>query len=99
MRSVINDQMILGETSIPSIQFDLSTRDEIPQLLMGLQYIYTNKALYKTVFEHLEQLTPPDVDPNIGRAGMNYWTVLVFGTLRLVCNIDYDCSKNLLINT
>ncbi len=39
MRKVIEPQMRLGEVDIPSIKFDIRSRDEIPKLLIGLQSI------------------------------------------------------------
>ncbi len=42
------------------------------------------------MFDELEKLIPQGVDPNNGRPGMELWKVLVFGTLRLHCNWDYD---------
>jgi len=40
MRKVIELQMEFWKKDIASIEFDLQSRDEIPKLLMGLQYIY-----------------------------------------------------------
>ncbi len=90
--------MKIGEVDISHIQFDLQSRDEIPKLLMGLQYIYTTSDLRKSVFDILEDLTPPKVDPNVGRMGMTYWKILVLGTLRLACNFDYDKLKEIADN-
>jgi hypothetical protein len=45
MRSVSNPQLQLGELDIADIKIDSRSRDDIPQLLQGLQYLYTNKAL------------------------------------------------------
>ncbi len=42
MRKVKESQMRFGEKDISQIEFDLRSRDEIPKLLMGLQYIYGN---------------------------------------------------------
>ncbi len=95
MRSVINEQMQLGEIGINNIPFDLNSRDEIPQILMGLQYIYSNDELFRSVFGILEDLTPQDVNAHLGRPGMQYWSILVLGVLRLGCNIDYDKLKEL----
>ena len=39
MRKVIDAQMQFGQVDISAIEFDLRSRDEIPKLLMGLQYI------------------------------------------------------------
>ena len=39
MRKTIDPQMKLEQVDISEIEFDLRSRDEIPKLLMGLQYI------------------------------------------------------------
>jgi len=98
MRKVIEEQMKLGEIDISQIKFDLQSRDEIPKLLMGLQYIYTNPELRAMVFDMLTGLTPPHVDPETGRCGMDYWKILVLGTLRLACNFDFDKLKEIADN-
>ncbi|MBT4091594.1 MAG: ISNCY family transposase [Deltaproteobacteria bacterium] len=98
MRKVIEEQMKLGEIDISQIKFDLQSRDEIPKLLMGLQYIYTNPDLRAMVFDMLTGLTPPHIDPETGRCGMDYWKILVLGTLRLACNFDFDKLKEIADN-
>ena len=98
MRTVIEEQMKIGECDISQIQFDLQSRDEIPKLLMGLQYIYTTPELRNPVYDLLENLTPPRVNPEVGRMGMTYWKILVLGTLRLACNFDYDKLKEIADN-
>ncbi len=95
MRKVINEQMRVGEIGISNIELDLNSRDEIPKVLMGLQYIYTNNTLWNEIYPILESITPDSVDPNNGREGMNYWNLLVLATLRLNCNWDYDKLKEM----
>ena len=97
MRTIINPQMQLGEIEIASIQFDPKSRDDIPQILKGLQHIYTNRPLREKVFEILTQVIPNSVrfdnqkaSSNLGRHGMEQWKILVLGVLRLGLNIDYD---------
>jgi len=82
--------MKIGEVDISKIKFDLRSRDEIPKLLMGLQYIYCTSAIKNEVFEILKKIVPAKVSSKIGRQGMNLWNILVLGTLRLNCNWDYD---------
>ena len=36
MRKIMERQMKIGEVGISNIEFDLSSRDEIPKILMGL---------------------------------------------------------------
>jgi IS5 family transposase len=90
MRTVKNPQLQLGGTPIENIKIDLKSRDDIPPLLLGLQYIYTHVELRDKVFEILEQKIKPDTDNNNGRPGMELWKILVFGVLRLNLNWDYD---------
>jgi IS5 family transposase len=90
MRQVQPKQVKLGETSIADVEFDPKSRDDIPQLLRGLQYIYVTPELRDEVFQILEDIVPADVDPGNGRPGMDLWKILVLGTLRLGLNCDYD---------
>jgi len=90
MRVVRNRQMQTGEIGIAKIQFNLRSRDDIPRVLRGLQYIYMNEALREQVFTLLENEMAPGVDKHNGRPGMDLWRILVCGVLRLDLNIDYD---------
>jgi IS5 family transposase len=90
MRKFIDMQMKIGELAIENIEFDPRCRDEIPELLMGLQSIYCNREVRDRVFQILVDIVPDDVDINNGRTGMDLWKILVLGTLRLSCNWDYD---------
>ena len=53
MRATTKLQMQLGELGIANIRFDPRSRDDIPQLLRGLQYMYTDKKLREKIFEVL----------------------------------------------
>ncbi len=89
MRKVIDLQMEFWKKDIANIEFDLESRDEIPKLLMGLQYIYRTPAIREKVFNVLKQIVPKK-SHKAGRPGMDLWKILVLGTLRLNCNWDYD---------
>jgi hypothetical protein len=90
MRIVKNPQLQLGGTPIEKIKINLKSRDDIPPLLLGLQYIYTNIELRDKIFTILEENINPNTANNIGRPGMDLWNILVFGVLRLNLNWDYD---------
>ncbi len=94
MRKAIEKQLKIGQVDIPSILIDIKCRDEIPQLLLGLQAIYSNPQLREQVFEILKGIIPKNVDTGNGRPGMTLWKILVLGTLRLNCNWDYDKLHN-----
>jgi hypothetical protein len=82
MRKVIDLQMEFWKTDIANIEFDLQSRDEIPTLLMGLQYIHRTASIREKIFEILKQIVPKK-NYEIGRRGMDLWKILVLGTLRL----------------
>ena len=83
-------QMKIGEKAIADIKFDLRSRDEIPKLLRGLQAIYCDRKMRAKVFEVLAGIVPPHVDTQNGRKGMDLWKIFVLGTVRLICDWDYD---------
>jgi len=89
MRKIIDLQMEFWKTDIANIEFDLQSRDEIPKLLMGLQYIHRTTSIRKKVAEVLKQIVPKK-SYETGRPGMDLWKILVLGTLRLNTNWDYD---------
>jgi IS5 family transposase len=103
MRIVKSPQLQIGQVDITGIKLDLKSRDDIPHILLGLQHIYSNEPLREEVFKILEQVKPTrsgkelteeqrdqTVDSNKGRPGMEQWTILVLGALRLGLNTDYD---------
>ena len=98
MRAILNEQIQFGRTPIADITFDPKSRDEIPQLLKGLQYIYCSPEIRKQVFTVLKKMIPSGTDTKNGRPGMELWKILVLGTLRLNCNWDYDKLKNIADN-
>ncbi len=103
MRTIHDPQMKFGAVDIAAIELDLKSRDDIPPILRGLQYIYATPALRAAVFKVLERVMPSrsgpglsnedrhrKADPRLGRPGMEQWKILVLGVLRLGLNSDYD---------
>ena len=90
MRVVQPLQPQLGELAIAAIEIDLKSRDEIAQLLRGLQYIYTHDDLREKVFDLLETHIQPKTDKKTGRPGLSLWNLFVMGVFRLDLNWDYD---------
>ena len=98
MRQVLNPQLRFGEQDISAIEFDPKSRDDIPQILRGLQYIYVTPELRERVFAILAEVIPASTvegkdgaaDAGTGRPGMEQWKILVLGVLRLGLNADFD---------
>lgn len=101
MRQVITPQLSLDDVDIAAIKLDPKSRDDIPQLLRGLQHIYAESGLRERVFTILREVMPRRlqgdgvVDANTGRPGMQQWRILVLGVLRLGLNADYDRIREL----
>ena len=90
MRKVMDMQVKIGEKDISDVELDLTSRDEIPKVLIGLQHIYSDPEVREEVFGILEKLIPEGTDPRNGRCGMDLCNILVLGMIRLSCNFDYD---------
>ena len=101
MRQVINPQRSLDEVDIGAIYLDPKSRDDIPQLLRGLQHIYTEPMLRERIFTILREVVPlrakgeGRADVGMGRPGMEQWRILVLGVVRLGLNADYDRVQEL----
>ena len=89
MREVKPLQKRIGQTDIADIKISTRSRDDVPDILRGLQYLYTNDVLQEQLFLSLEGLLS-DNQKNLGRQGMDLWRVFVLATLRVNLNWDYD---------
>jgi len=94
-RHIEQPQMEIGQASIAEIRFDVKSRDDIPKILKGLQYIYLTDSIRDPIFKLLEEKVLPGVDKKNGRPGMALWKILVMGVLRLDLNCDYDRLQEL----
>lgn len=90
MRKQPDNQCAFGQIPIEQIWIDLTSRDDIPRVLFGLQNLYMNKHLRSTIVGLLLHHFSQKVDISTGRNGMNVWQIFVLGVLRLSLNIDYD---------
>ena len=90
MRVVQNTQMHIGEVDVTQVVIDPKSRDDIPQILRGLQHLYRDPSLRAKLFHLLESELAPKIDKQIGRPGMTLWSIFVCGVIRLDLNTDYD---------
>ena len=58
MRKVIEPQLALGQIDIAAIVFNPKSRDDIPQILRGLQHLYLDPDVRQRVFALLEEVVP-----------------------------------------
>lgn len=95
MRRLFDPQLSIGATPIENIKFNSKSRDDIPQILRGLQHIWMRPETRDAVLQLLDQKINPDVDFANGRPGMDLWILLVLGCLRVGLNCDYDRLQEL----
>lgn len=95
MRVVQNTQMHIGEVDVSSVVLDPKSRDDIPQILRGVQHLYRDASLRAKLFQLLESELAPKIDKRIGRPGMTLWSIFVCGVIRLDLNADYDRLQEL----
>jgi hypothetical protein len=89
MRQRFARQLDLGQTPIEDVPIPLKSRDELPPVLRGLQWIFQTPEINEQVFQLLEQKVI-GTKKATGRPGMDLWHVLVLGVVRLALDCDYD---------
>ena len=95
MRNKFIPQISLGCVPIPHIEIDLNSRDDIPKILLGLQYLDQDTKKRDAALAQIEKDLGEKVNLNNGAPGMTFWQILVLGTLRLGLNCDFDRLQEL----
>ncbi len=98
MRNIIKIQTEMFIDSIEEIELDLYSRDEMPQILMGIKSLYSDSHICISILNELEKMLPSEVNYNLGRPGMDLWNILVLGIVRLSHNCDLDKLTDLANN-
>ena len=89
MRKRFEVQLALGRTPIERVMLPVRSRDELPPVLAGLQWIFQTRELNSRIFELLEKKVVGDKEAT-GRPGLDLWHILVLGIVRLALDCDYD---------
>ena len=89
MRQRFEQQMNLRTVAIAEVKFSLKSRDELPAVLMALQYIFITPELNEKVFSLLEKKICSG-KKKTGRKGMDLWHILVLAVVRHACNTNWD---------
>lgn len=89
MRQRFEQQMNLRTVAIADVKFPLKSRDELPPILMALQYIFITPSLNEKVFDLLEKKICSG-KKKTGRKGMDLWHILVLAVVRNACGTNWD---------
>ena len=90
MRNLRNPQLERGEVRIEDIELDIKCRDDVPALLSGLQYLYSQEAFRDRLFALMDEYILPGVNRKVGRPGMSMWSILVMGVVKQGLGCDFD---------
>jgi transposase, IS5 family len=94
MRRRFNLQPSFQTTPIENIILPLDSRDELPPILAGLQWIWTHPTLKSAILALLEARLLAGKKAT-GRTGMDLWQILVLGVVRLGLDADWDRMEHL----
>src|SRR5215217_7667932 len=89
MRQRFEQQINLRTVPISDVRFPLKSRDELPPVLMALQYIFVTPELNEKVFALLEEKICRG-KKKTGRKGMDLWHILVLAVVRHACGTNWD---------
>ena len=89
MRQRYTPQPDFQVVPIEKILLPLKSRDELPPILAGLQWIWTHPTLKAEIFALLEARLLAGKQAT-GRPGMALWQILVLGVVRLGLDADWD---------
>ena len=94
MRHHFQSQPDLQITPIEKIRLPLKSRDELPPILAGLQWIWMHPTLKADLLALLEAKILAGKQAT-GRTGMDLWQILVLGVVRLGLDADWDRMEDL----
>jgi IS5 family transposase len=89
MRYAFQAEPDLQITPIEKIRLPLRSRDELPPILAGLQWLWMHPTLRAEVLALLEAAVLAGKAAT-GRTGMDLWQILVLGVVRLGLDADWD---------
>ena len=106
MRVAENNVLCLGQVDIDDVELNPRSRDDIPAVLQGIQFLHRDKDLLQTVLNllsgHLFRSAESEgdspgapeqrngINPHVGRPGMSLWSILVLAILKQALNCDCD---------
>lgn len=94
MRKRFEVQLALGKVPIEKVVLPLKSRDELPPILAGLQWIFQTPEINSRIFVLLEEKLVGGKKAT-GRPGLDLWHILVLGVVRLGLDCDYDRLEHL----
>jgi IS5 family transposase len=95
MRIAFDPQLRFDCPAVADVRLNTDCRDEIIPILGALQHIYTRTELRDQLLDAVAQDVNATARPDLGRPGIDYWSILVLAAVRLGCDLNYDRLQNL----
>ena len=95
MRRPFDSQLRLDCPGVADVRLNTACRDEIIPILRALQHIYGRPELRDELLDAVAQDVNATTRADQGRPGMDYWSILVLGAVRLGCDLNYDRLQDL----
>jgi len=94
MRHPYSTQPDLQITPVEKIRLPLKSRDELPPILAGLQWVWMHPTLKAEILALLAAKILAGKQAT-GRTGMDLWQILVLGVVRLGLDADWDRMEDM----
>ena len=98
MRKGYSTQLRLDSLPIDQVPLNLGCRDRIIHVLRALQQVYSRADVTAGILKLVEEDVNASTRKDCGRAGMDYWHIMVLASVRLGCNFTYDHVHDLAEN-
>lgn len=95
MRLAFQEQPRLDCPEVSRVQLNLNCRDEIIPILRALQHVYEDVPLRRRILDLVGRDVMGGRSRQLGRPGLDYWSITVLAAVRLGCNLDYDKLQDL----
>jgi hypothetical protein len=95
MRVAFDPQLRFDCTPVLDVRLNTACRDEIIPILRALQHIYGRPELRDQLLDAVARDVNGTCSADHGRPGMQYWSILVLGAVRLGCDLNYDRLQDL----
>lgn len=95
MRKAFAKQARLDCQRVTDVKLNLNCRDEIIPILRGLQHLYSQPQLRDEILALIAEDVNEHARNDRGRAGLDYWQIVVLAAVRLGCDLDYDKLQDL----
>jgi len=89
MRKRFEQQYSIDLIPICEVKIKDNKRDELPPIMLALQYIFVTPELNQEVFKIMEESILKG-KKKTGRTGMDLWHILVLGVVRMGLDLNYD---------